>query len=161
MARYTGVEGEAAYHFDFGLTLFANGSLNSAKQLAQGANAAAGIGANPAQALTNAPISTDAVGAIYNRDKWSGSLTYKQSGVYVAGYNSTTGKAIRLPGYDTFDASISYDFGHFLVKLQGFNLADRRAVTGFSGQVLNSIADTGLYSFQAGRQIQATIAAKF
>ena len=62
-ARYSGVEGEAAYTFQFGLTLFANGSLNNAKQLANAANPAPGIAANPAQELANSPKWTDAVGA--------------------------------------------------------------------------------------------------
>ncbi len=42
-ARYSGVEGEAAYAFDFGLSLFANASLNDAEQLATPANPANGI----------------------------------------------------------------------------------------------------------------------
>ena len=158
-ARYTGVEGEAAYHLPFGLTVFVNGSLNSAKALANTGNAAQGISAAPAQELTNAPAWTDAAGVIYNHQQWRASVTYKQSGTYVAGYNGTTG--IRLPGYDTVDGSVSYDFGHYAIRLQGSNLLDKRAITGFNGATLYSVADTGLYTFQAGRQLLATISAKF
>lgn len=158
-AVYQGVEGEAAYALGFGLTLFANGSINRAEQLANNGNAALGIAASPNQALKNAPKWTDAVGGIYHNGPISGSVTYKQSGAYVAGY--TSGKAINLSGYDTVDLAAAYDFGHYKVKLQVLNLADKRAITGFSGNQLYSTSDTGLYSFQAGREIQATLQAKF
>jgi iron complex outermembrane receptor protein len=80
-ARYTGVEGEVAYAFNFGATLFANGSLNTAKQLANAANPGAGIAtANPAEELTNAPNSTFAIGNIYHSGPWAGTISYKLSG---------------------------------------------------------------------------------
>jgi iron complex outermembrane recepter protein len=157
--RYTGVEGEGAYASPFGVTLFVNGSLNSAKQLATTANAAQGIAAAPAETLTNAPKFTAAAGAIYHYQDWSASLTYKRSGEFVATY--TGGQAVELPGYDSIDASVRYDFSRYWVKLQVFNLADKRDVTSFSGSKLFTIADPGLYLFQAGRTIEATIGAKF
>ncbi len=94
--------------------------------------------------MINAPNSTAAVGALYNHEQWRASLTYKYSGDYVAGYNGTHG--IRLPGYDTFDGSIAYDFGHYAIKLQGSNLLDKRAITNFTGSTLYSTTDTGLYN---------------
>jgi iron complex outermembrane receptor protein len=145
-ARYTGVEGEAAYAIGFGLTVFANGSLNWAKQLASAADPAAGIAAVPAGGLPNAPRWTDAAGAIVNHGPWQGSVTYKESGAFV----SSDGPKFR--GYDTVDASVAYDFGHFKVKVQGFNLGDRRAITTLS---------SGLYQFQAGRELDLTLAAKY
>jgi iron complex outermembrane recepter protein len=157
--RYSGVEGEAAYAAPFGVTFFVNGSLNSAKQMANAANAAQGIAANPAETLTNAPKFTAAAGAIYHYQDWSASLTYKRSGDFVAAY--TGGQAVELPGYDSIDASVRYDFGRYWAKLQVFNLADRRAVTSFTGAALFSTADNGLYLFQAGRMIEGTIGAKF
>ncbi len=158
--RYTGVEGEAAYAFDFGLTLFVNGSRNSAEQLATAANIPAGIAAAPERNITNAPKWTYALGGIYHYGPWAASLSYKDSGAYVATYNAA-GSAVNLPGYNSLDASVTYDFDRFRVKLQAFNLADKRAITAFSGTTLFSISDPGLYSFQAGRQIEATIVAKF
>jgi iron complex outermembrane receptor protein len=159
--RYTGIEGEGAYAFDFGLTLFANGSLNSAKQLATPANAAAGIAAAPAQTVTNAPKWTYAAGGIYHAGPWAASLTYKNSGAYVAGYDGA-GHALHLPGYDSVDASVSYDFGRRIsLQLQALNLADKRAITSFSGAALYSLSDTGLYQYQAGRMVEGTITARF
>jgi iron complex outermembrane receptor protein len=159
--RYAGVECEGAYAFDFGLTVFANGSLNSAKQLATGADLAAGIAAAPAQTITNAPKWTYAAGAIYHTGPWAAAMTYKDSGAFVAGYDSG-GHALHLPGYNSLDASVSYDFCRNLaLQVQAFNLADKRAVTQFSGSTLYSTADAGLYQYQAGRTVEATVSARF
>ncbi len=167
-ARYDGVEGEAAYTFDFGLTLFANGSLNQATQLANAANPGEGIAANPQQQLANAPRWTDAVGAIVNHDQWEGSLTFKQSGSFVDYANSQT---FRLPGYNTIDGSVAYDFGRFKVKVQAFNLLDQRSITSFvpggnSVALFQTVGNDGksdgaLYTFQAGRQVEVTLIGKF
>jgi iron complex outermembrane receptor protein len=168
-ARYTGVEGEAAYAFDNGLTLFANGGSNVAKQLANAANPSAGITANPARELANAPRYTYAIGGVFSHGPWSASLDYKKSGPFVTyGYNNTR---ITPPGYDTIDASAAYDFGRFKVKLQGFNLADSRAITSYKptsdstglGQLNghSGATDLSYYEFQAGREIQLTLQAKF
>jgi iron complex outermembrane receptor protein len=154
-AQYNGFEGEVAYSLPYGFNLFANGSSNVGKTQATAANAAAGIAAAPAQAITNAPRWTDAAGVIYDRGPWTGTLTYKQSGTFVAK------GSVRLPGYDTLDASGAYDFGHFKLKLQVFNIFDKRAITAFNGSTLYSTTDSGLYQFQAGRQFQATLQAKF
>jgi iron complex outermembrane receptor protein len=160
-AKYNGFEGEIAYALPYGVSLFANGSSNVAKAQANPGNPAEGIAAAPAQGITNAPRWTAAAGVIYNSGPWAATMTYKNSGTYVAGYNSTTGHAISLPGFDTLDASGSYDFGHFKLKLAVFNLADKRAITSFSGQVLYSPTDTGLYQLQSGRTIMGTLIAKF
>ncbi|THD60978.1 TonB-dependent receptor [Phenylobacterium sp.] len=158
--QYSGVEGEAAYAAPFGVTFFVNGSINTAKQLATAADPAAGIAASPAETLANAPKYTAAAGAIYHYQDWSGSLTYKRSGQYVATY--TGGQAVELPGYDSIDVAVRYDFTpRYWAKLQVFNLADKRDITSFTGAVLHSTTDTGLYLFQAGRTIEGTIGAKF
>ena len=159
--QYTGVEGEVAYALDFGLTLFANGSLNTAKQLATPADTAAGVKASPAQTIANAPKSTYALGGVYHQGPWAVTLTYKNSGPFVAGYDKS-GAALRLPGYDTLDATVRYDIDtHLYVQVGAFNLADKRAITSFNGATLFSTTDTGLYQFQAGRMLEGTIAAKF
>jgi iron complex outermembrane receptor protein len=136
--EYRGVEGEAAYATELGLTVFANGSLNHSE-----------VSSSPTVAATevpNAPEWTAAVGGIYYKGPWAGSLTFKEVGKSL----STDG--IKMDQYNTTDASVSYDFGHFKLKLQGFNLFDNRSTTSISG---------GLYLFQVGRQVQGTIEAKF
>lgn len=153
-ARYSGIEGEAAYAFDFGLTLFANGSFNSAKQL--GATA---------DRIPNAPGWTDAAGAIYSHGRWQASLTYKQVGSYVQ-YNTvgTTNYTFHLPSYDVVNGSLGYDFGHFQVKLQGFNLLDKRTITSYTPSATATqlyAYDGSIYTFQAGRELSVTLVAKF
>jgi iron complex outermembrane receptor protein len=155
-ARYQGVEGEAAYAFEGGLSLFVNGSINKATQLAQPGDPADAIAGNPEQTLINSPASTLAAGARYTHGALLGSLTYKRSGSYVAGYHGTL--AINLPGYDTMDAAVAYSFGKVKLKLQAFNLQNKRAITSFTGAALYSTADTGLYLFQAGREFEGTVA---
>jgi iron complex outermembrane recepter protein len=151
---YYGVEGEAAVALPMDVTLFANGSLNRNR-----------VGG---QEVTNAPSWTAATGALYHHGPWGASLTFKQVGRLVAFYNGGTatvtpdgvalapGQARKIGPYSTTDASISYDFGHFRVKLAGFNLFDNRTITSITGP-----AAKDLYTFQAGRQIQGTIEAKF
>ncbi len=162
-ARFSGVEGEAAYALPFGLTVFANGSINTAKQLANAANPGAGIAANPAEKLANTPGWTDAFGLIYARGPWQGSLTYKQSGAYVV-YGAVNNTRFNFSGFDTVDASLSYDFGHVMVKLQGFNLFDRRSITNYvpSSSATTPFTDDGsFYTFQTGRDLELTLIGKF
>ena len=144
--HYDGVEGEAAYSFNFGLTLFANGSYNQAIQNATVANAALGIAASKGGTLPNAPLWTDAFGGIYNNGPWQGTVTYKQSGQFI----STAGP--KFGGFDTVDASLGYDFGKVMVKLQGFNLMDRRSTTALA---------SGFFVFQTGRDVEVTLIGKF
>jgi iron complex outermembrane receptor protein len=177
-ARYSGVEGEAAYAFDFGLSIFANGSVNDAEQLAS--PAPTGGAATLPMRLANAPGWTAAAGAIINHGPWEASLTYKRVGGWVD-YNSIGANSFtfHLPGYDTLDLSAGYDFGHHVkVKLQVFNLLDTRAVSSFSpGGNTQSLfpaggfaplppigdgnPDQGIYTFQAGRQVEVTLIGKF
>jgi iron complex outermembrane receptor protein len=167
-ARFDGVEGETAYAFPFGLTLFANGALNEATQLANAANAAEGIAANPQQELAGAPRWTTSFGGIYSHGAWKGSLTFKQVGTSVQ-YNGPF--TFHLPNYDTVDASLAYDFSRFEVKVQAYNLLGQRSITSFTpgsnSQTLNSPIgsdgnpDTGIYTFQAGRSVYLTLVGKF
>ena len=154
--RYYGVEGEAAYALDGGVTLFANGSLNKAELL------------TAHQDVPNSPEWTAAVGALYYMGPWAASLTFKQVGrqtVYYAGASPLVtpdgvavgaGQPRKIDAYTSTDATVSYDFGRFKLKVAGFNLFDHRSITS-----ITAAAATGLYTFQAGRQIQGTIEAKF
>jgi iron complex outermembrane receptor protein len=158
--NFSGVEGETAYTFDFGLTLFANGSLNDSNFLT-------GVGTNRAS-IVALPNSTAATGAIFSQGPWQGAVTYKYvgraPGVYNTGGTVTTpdgqvvlnGHSSFVPSYDEINASVAYDFGHFRVKLAGYNLADKRTVTS-----VTSLSASNLYTFEAGRQIQLTVGAKF
>ncbi len=156
-ASYSGLEAELAYVAGSGFSLFANGSENVAKDTTHDL----ALDPNGGKALTDAPKATAAVGALYKRRRWGASLSYKLVGPHVAKYDSA-GRAIELPRYSTLDSSISYDFGYVKAKLSVFNMLDDRAITVFAGQgPLFSSQSTGVYQFQTGRDIEATLEAKF
>jgi iron complex outermembrane receptor protein len=156
LARFSGIEGEAAYAFDFGLTPFANFGLNGAKNLTSDTTE------------LNAAKYTAAAGLLFNHGRWAATASYKIVGPQVVAYNgagtTVTPEGISLAPYqsreigeyDTIDASLAYDFGHFKLKFAGFNLADKRNLTSLSG-----ITSTSLYQYQVGRQLQVTLQAKF
>ena len=95
------------------------------------------------------------------------SVTYKQVGdavVYSTGGATIT--QLKIPCYDRWNAALAYDFKTFEIKLQGFNLLDRRALTNYvpSGNGETTIYQTaqpGFLSFQSGRELQLTLSAKF
>jgi iron complex outermembrane receptor protein len=161
--RYSGFEGEAAYAFPFGLTLFINGSTNGARQAAQAANALAGIAGNPGQELAQVPEWTDAVGGLYAHGPWHASLTYKQVGSqYEAG--GLNGVQIKIPSYDTANADVAYNYRTYQIKLQVFNLFDKRQITSYvpsGSETALFQSDGGIYTYQSGREIQLTLVGKF
>lgn len=166
---YSGVEGEADYAFPFGMTLFANGSINDAKQAANNGTVP-GTTPNPAQELANTPKWTYAGGFIFAHGPWHASISYKQVGTAVV-YStiSSTGQTVaqlKIPSYDTWNAAFAYDFKNVQVKLQGFNLFDKRNMTNYapSGNgetTINQTAQPGFLTFQSGRELQLTIVAKY
>jgi iron complex outermembrane receptor protein len=166
--HYSGVEGEAAYTLPFGMTFFANGSVNAAEQMAQTGTATNGLPSNPKQELAATPRWTDAVGVLFSQGPWHASLTYKQVGDSVV-YNSPASGfplPIKLPSYDTWNASAAYDFKNFEIKLQGFNLFDKRQLTNYVPQagettLYNSAETKAMYTFQSGRELQLTLVAKY
>ena len=155
--HYTGVEGQAAYSFNFGLNLFVNGSINDVKPQ------------NGASPIFSAPKWTDAVGGSFKRGPWETTLTFKEVGrsyAYVAsgaevtpdGVSLAAGQIRELKAYNVLNLTAAYAITkNVRLKLSGFNLADHRSIIGISG----SGASTDLYSFQAGREVQATLDVKF
>jgi len=133
--RYYGVEAQGAFNIGYGLTAFANGSRNVARELDAGID------------YTNAPKSTAAFGLIYDNRNWQASVSDKIVGAQLA-----SDQATRISPYSSVDASLSYDFGHIKAKLAVFNLADKRSLLDYDGQ---------FYVYQVGRQVQGTLQAKF
>ena len=154
--HYSGFEGQAAYSFNFGLNLFANGSINDAKT----------VGGSE---LAQAPKWTDALGGSYKHGPWETTLTFKEVGRQVAyvvtaptvtpdGVSLGAGQARELKAYSLLNLTTAYAFSQNVrLKLSGFNLGDHRSIIGISG----TGAATDLYSFQAGREVQATLEVKF
>ena len=155
-ANYSGLEGELAYALPMGLTVFANGSINTAK------NSTAG------QTQVNAPKWTDAVGVLYAFEKMEASFTWKEVGTQVAYYNGAStatgpdgivlapGQPRTIGAYNTINTSFAYDFGRIKAKVAVYNLADHRSETSISGPGAG-----GFYTFQAGRSVLLTLEAKF
>lgn len=146
VSDYSGVEGEVTYVLPLGFSVFANGSINTAK--------------NRTTDLTelNAPKWTDAFGVIYTHGPWQGSMTYKEVGAQVAYTSVINGNTteFEIGAYNTTNATVAYDFGNFKMKLSGFNLFDHRAITSATGSTLADFV-----TFQAGREVLLTLEAKF
>ena len=135
---YSGFETEGAYALGHGFTVFGNGSINVANNPVPG---------QPTKPFSNAPKGTAAFGALFERGPWLATVTDKLVGPAIGSDGATD-----IPSYNTVDASASYDFGRFKVKLAAFNIGDNRALTDFDGTY---------YVFQVGRQVQLTLEAKF
>jgi iron complex outermembrane receptor protein len=160
-AAYSGVEGEAAYLFPYGITLFANGSVNTAKNTSTD------------QTELDAPKWTDAAGILYTYHRAQASFSWKEIGSEVEYYNGPLPatapdgaklapfQARQIGSYNTLNASVAYDFGHFKVKLAAFNLADHRAITNIAEASSTGPGAGDFYTFQAGRDILLTLEAKF
>jgi iron complex outermembrane receptor protein len=141
-ADYSGVEGEVTYVLPLGFTAFTNGSINTAKSRTLD------------QTELDAPKWTDAFGMIYTYQRWQGSLTYKEVGAQVA-YVDASNVEHEIGAYNTTNATVAYDFGHFKVKLSGFNLFDHRAITSATGSTPSDFV-----TFQSGRELLVTLEAK-
>ena len=133
--RYYGFEAQGAFNLGYGLTVFANGSRNIARELDAGTD------------YSNAPKSTAGFGLIYDNHNWQASVSDKIVGAQLASDGAT-----RVSPYSSVDASVSYDFGHIKAKLAVFNLANKRSLLDTDGT---------FYAYQVGRQVQGTIQAKF
>jgi iron complex outermembrane receptor protein len=141
---YSGVEGEITYALPFGLTAFANGSINTAKDRTTD------------QTELNAPKWTDAVGLIYDHRHWQAALTYKEVGAQV-GYIDASNVEHEIGAYNTTNGIVSYDFGHIKVKLTALNLFDHRALTAVAEGSTNL---NSFVQFEAGREVLITLEAK-
>jgi iron complex outermembrane receptor protein len=166
---YSGFEGEGAYLLPIGLTLFVNGSINNARQAAQAPNTTTGITGNPGQELAGVPNFTAALGAIYHRGPWQASMTYKSvGGEFVTGAVKTAanpGGQLEIPSYSTVNGDVAYTFlGHYQLKLQVFNLFDRRTLTNYvpsGNETALYQSNGGFYTYQSGREIDGTVSVKF
>ena len=149
---YNGLEGQAAYAFDFGLTAFVNGSINSAKNN-DPANA------NYKKTIAKAPKSTFAVGGIYRTGPLNLALTYKEVGEQWA--DDAQSAAYKIDAYGVADIAVSYDLGRFAVKLGVDNLFDKRAVTKVAINGSVGAYNTDQYFFQSPRNVMLTLTGKF
>jgi iron complex outermembrane receptor protein len=153
---YKGIEAEATAYAGMGISIYANGSLNSAKDKG-------GDLQNPGQWIANAPKSTAALGVIFNRAEWYASLIDK----YVGTRYGDVGQAIPLAAYSTLDGALGYTVGqdgpawlrNASLKLALNNLADSHKISALAGYTGG--AGTPLYWVIPGRSVFATLTVPF
>jgi iron complex outermembrane recepter protein len=149
-AVYKGLEAEATYSIGYGVSLYANGSINSAKDKQTGLW------------LQNAPNSTGALGVIYDKDGIYGSLIEK----WVGSRYGDTAQQVGLDPYGTLDMALGYTIdspmsgvGKTTIKLQLDNLLDTTKIFALAG---NTVADnTPLFWTVPGRSAFVTISTAF
>lgn len=171
-ATYKGIEGEATYNLTSygieGVTLFSNGSLNSAKSgFAQ---------------LKSAPYWTAAAGLIYDLGAFRFSLIDKTVGQQYMDNASADGTRTlgtdgrpfyRLPAYSTVNFTSAYTWKNFELSIEINNLLDDRSLVSTSGTDGKDIAKASAvgdftnrptsgdqYYFQSSRSYQIAIKAK-
>jgi iron complex outermembrane receptor protein len=149
---YSGVEGEVTYALPLGLTAFANGSINTAKNRSTD------------QTELNAPKWTDAFGLIWDYHRWQAAITFKEVGAQVA-YIDAGNNEHEIGAYNTTNGVVSYDFGRFKVKLAALNLFDHRDLTAIGAAPASTapyaLASNSFVQFEAGREVLVTLEAKF
>ncbi len=149
---YKGVEVEGTALLGAGFSLYANATYNSAKDKGSDLQ-------NPGQWVANAPKDTAALGLIYNRSGWYGSLLDK----YVGSRYGDVGEQQPLSAYSTLDGALGYTFGadapmglrKAKVSLAFANLLDSTKVYALAGYT--AALGTPLYWTIPGRSVFASV----
>ena len=149
---YRGIEGEAAYSFGNGVTLFGNAGYNQAFQTSTNIK------------ITNAPQGTANFGAIYNAngyyaaviDQWTGGQYSGNTGVNIAnGAAEGSPAAGKSPGgwydpYNVVNVTLAYTFNHdnpakepIEVKLNLNNITNQKQIIFDNGT--NGVGDLLYY----------------
>ncbi|MCC8965365.1 TonB-dependent receptor [Bradyrhizobium sp. Pear76] len=149
-AIYQGVEVEGTVHVGNGFSVFANGSLNSAKNKQTG------------QWIAEAPNATAAAGLIYEQGNWYASLTDK----WVGSRFGDVGEKQPLSPFNQLDMAITYKVKNPLPNLAAMtarfgisNILDSRTIVDFGGYSGGSV--TPLFYTQIGRNIYSSLSVQF
>jgi iron complex outermembrane receptor protein len=113
-AVYKGLEGQASYLLTDNLSVFANGSLNSAEAT------------DSKTQIKNAPKSTAAIGLLFRNDLWQASFADKYTGKQWADNGEPA--AYLIDGFNTAEAKVSRNFGKLKLELAVYNLFDNQPV---------------------------------
>jgi iron complex outermembrane receptor protein len=145
-AKYMGLEADATYSIGGGFSLYANGSLNSAKDNLTH------------QWLPNAPETTGTIGGIYSNDGFYASLM----GKWVGSRFGDSGQTQGLQPVFTLDGSASYDLSQLFegikqttIQVQVDNITDTTKIINLAGYTVG--AGTPLYWTQPARSVFFTI----
>jgi iron complex outermembrane recepter protein len=148
-AKYKGVEAEGTYVVGFGLSVYANATYNSARQVAD------------QSWVPLTPNRTAALGLLYNQGPLQGSLIDKYVGVRYGDTEDT----FRFGGYSTADAAVNYLFGESFLAMKNAkigvtlqNIANRRSIYSLNGY---SAANNPLFFTLPGRSFEVNLSASF
>jgi iron complex outermembrane receptor protein len=159
---YKGVEGQATYVLGHGLAVFANGSINSAREKVTH------------NVVSNAPKGTAAAGLLYKAgpiklsliDKWIGpQYATSESFVPATGLNAIS-RQVRIAPYNDAIIAASYEWRNFRFGLEVTDLFNSEKVENLG---LSGSADAGSqfnrtgdqFYYQPGRQITGDITVRF
>jgi len=114
-AIYKGLEGEAAYTFDSGFTLFANAGLNKSNSTATN------------DYIAEAPQFTSNVGVIYHKNGVFASLIDQTTGGEYGSASADATTNPRVPGewydpYNVVNAAVGYTFNNALPHMKQINV---------------------------------------
>ena len=146
---YEGIETEDTYLIGGGFSIYASGSLNSAKDRATH------------QWIANAPDYTASLGAIYNNDGLYASLI----GQWIGDRYGDVGQTQYLQPFFTLDGAVSYDLMHIndqlkdvTLTVQVNNLTNVTKIMNLAGYTVQD--GTPLYWTVPGRSVFVTLSAK-
>lgn len=129
-AKYKGFEAEGTYYLGMGFSIYANGSINSAKDNQTGLWE------------PNAPDGTAAGGVIYNQNGWYASLIEKWVGKTYGDVAQTQ----PIGAYSTLDGALGYKFmdtpwlRNASIKLSFSNLLNSNKIDALAGYTAGSTA---------------------
>jgi iron complex outermembrane receptor protein len=147
--KYKGIEAEGTYVIGFGLSVYANATVNSARQQSD------------QTWVPETPNRTAALGFIYNQGPIQASIIDKYVGVRFGDVED----AYRLGGYATTDAAVNYlflnswgAFKHAKIGVTMQNLTDHRSIYFLNGY---SAANAPMFFTVPGRSAQLNLSASF
>ncbi|UAK23206.1 TonB-dependent receptor [Sphingomonas nostoxanthinifaciens] len=162
---YKGIEGQVTYALNGGIAVFANGSLNYAKE------------AGTHNPVSNSPKSTAAGGVLYKHgpirfsliDKWTGPQYATQEALDPTQSFFVVSRNVRLSPYNTTILAASYQWRNLRFGLNVTDLFDSKKVeniglsgNGPTGNVAHGVnQNSDQFYYQPGRQITGDITVKF
>jgi iron complex outermembrane receptor protein len=128
-AIYKGIETESTYYLGQGVSFYGNATFNSAKTK------------DTHQWIANAPKTTAALGVMYDKNAWTGSIMDK----YVGSRYGDSGETQKIKAYNTADMAVGYTvkgngaswYKKAKISLKINNLLNKKsinALAGYTGQ---------------------------
>ena len=145
-ATYKGVEGQVSYLVTDNLSVFANGSINSAKSVAPDPFAG--------KQIKNAPESTAAVGILYRDSDWTASVSDKYNGKQWA----DSAHLYPIAGFHSLDVKVTRNFGKLRLEAAVYDLTDSKAIVNIKP---GKTVPFDQYYYQPGRNVELGVRVNF